>query len=574
MASRDSISYSALLGRIQEAAVNQRTLIEGYDVHFGKEDSILLDEKWRVSYLLLEVDSSSYALTFSDVHFHDIEGTAGIMFMNIGPSVLSFENCQFDGPLQVECKKELGAWFNMSDSKTKSISLAEFINYNFVKNDHNGSLNIYKHMGFDMYNIVLQDCKVHVDNQFEIKTHVIGRNRNLVSISLGIGVNVEGIRIANCEFQHNTETDINSIWIDGVVDDLDIVDCPIPTLDLSSVLVNKSFVMINSPIENHISIENAIFQRTGTLLPWENIQGFKLKLLPDYRHFVSTCYNGKTDEELQKSDVFRQLLSSYSKLFQIYKNRSDLESANACYVEMKDMETRRLKYKWKTEGGMNNYLNYQLNVFLKFFAIYGTSPIQCLKISFWVALWFAVLYFFTYSNWDKINRTFLIKQHRKLLKYFRSEYKLGDFYTDRYRRDFKTYTDYKKELEESILDVPFFITVLGKPLYHLSIFRHKTMLGLYGKTEMLQGRWADLKPGRKAFVGSIIGLTIFFYLIYLGLVRALNSLMLSVNTFSTLGFGDIPVKGLSRYMAIIEGFIGWFLLSIFSVSLISQILQN
>jgi hypothetical protein len=48
---------------------------------------------------------------------------------------------------------------------------------------------------------------------------------------------------------------------------------------------------------------------------------------------------------------------------------------------------------------------------------------------------------------------------------------------------------------------------------------------------------------------------------------------LSLNTFSTLGFGEIPTKGLARYVAIIQGFIGWFLLSVFLVSLISQVLN-
>jgi len=35
----------------------------------------------------------------------------------------------------------------------------------------------------------------------------------------------------------------------------------------------------------------------------------------------------------------------------------------------------------------------------------------------------------------------------------------------------------------------------------------------------------------------------------------------------------IPIKGLPRYLAIIQGFIGWFMLTIFSVSLISQLLN-
>jgi hypothetical protein len=56
-------------------------------------------------------------------------------------------------------------------------------------------------------------------------------------------------------------------------------------------------------------------------------------------------------------------------------------------------------------------------------------------------------------------------------------------------------------------------------------------------------------------------------------VKFLNALTLSINTFTTLGFGEIPIKGIPRYLAIIEGFIGWFMLTIFSVSLISQLLN-
>ena len=52
----------------------------------------------------------------------------------------------------------------------------------------------------------------------------------------------------------------------------------------------------------------------------------------------------------------------------------------------------------------------------------------------------------------------------------------------------------------------------------------------------------------------------------------INALTLSINSFTTLGFGVIPTKGLSRYVCIIQGFIGWFLLSIFTVALINQVL--
>jgi len=61
-------------------------------------------------------------------------------------------------------------------------------------------------------------------------------------------------------------------------------------------------------------------------------------------------------------------------------------------------------------------------------------------------------------------------------------------------------------------------------------------------------------------------------LVYGFVISLLNALTLSLNSFVTLGFGNIPTKGLARYICIIQGFIGWFLLSIFTVALINQVL--
>jgi hypothetical protein len=56
------------------------------------------------------------------------------------------------------------------------------------------------------------------------------------------------------------------------------------------------------------------------------------------------------------------------------------------------------------------------------------------------------------------------------------------------------------------------------------------------------------------------------------IISLLNAITLSLNSFVTLGFGTIPTTGAARYVCIVQGFIGWFLLSIFTVSLINQIL--
>lgn len=56
------------------------------------------------------------------------------------------------------------------------------------------------------------------------------------------------------------------------------------------------------------------------------------------------------------------------------------------------------------------------------------------------------------------------------------------------------------------------------------------------------------------------------------LISLFNAFVLSVNSFVTLGFGRIPTHGFAKYICILEGFLGWFLLSIFIVSLINQVL--
>ncbi len=65
----------------------------------------------------------------------------------------------------------------------------------------------------------------------------------------------------------------------------------------------------------------------------------------------------------------------------------------------------------------------------------------------------------------------------------------------------------------------------------------------------------------------------FFNLISGFLLSLVNALTLSLNAFITLGFGNIPTQGLPRYVCVLQGLIGWFLLSIFTVSLINQILN-
>lgn len=327
-------------------------------------------------------------------------------------------------------------------------------------------------------------------------------------------------------------------------------------------------------IENYLGLHKNHFPEYSSNIDFEPLKNKVKYLYSSDGRFYDKLFGNTGDEEFSNKTNYKNYLSTLNRFNLIFKERGDLEGINQTYIEIKAAETNYYKYLHQTEGGLKNYLNYNLGRFLRFFCDYGTSPIKAVIISFYVILIFAGIYFFTYSDWDRINRQFFISKSNQLIQYFTSEQKLEDFYSENYKADMLSYESFKENLKTKKAEVPFFFMLLMKPLYGVSVIKHRFNAWMYRRIEILKGRWVDLTKGKKILVSISVALWSITYLFYLAIVRGLNSLVLSVNTFSTLGFGDIPVKGLGRYIAIIEGFIGWFLLSIFSVSLISQILQN
>lgn len=393
------------------------------------------------------------------------------------------------------------------------------------------------------------------------KGHFIGSS--LTSLILENSIFTSDTILNSINVKNRTEQGFKQLIIDSCIFETNLV--------LNRSRISKKIDVKDTKFKN-ISLKNVTFPPENNV----NLKWFQLANHISIIEWVSghkINYQAITDEELKDIYKYDELIAIYNKLFQIYKARGDIESVNGCYVELKDVETRRLNYLYRQAPSIKTYFDWKINHFLKFFCDYGTSPAKSLVISFYVVLIFAAFYFFFYSDWDKINRSFLIRKYMNMLKYFRSEQKLEDFYTEKHKDEFRSYENFRKELEESKVEIPFFFNLLGKPLYHLSLIKHQVMSWLYRRTDILSGKWTDLQPARKVIVGTTVSLVILVYLINLVFIRSLNSIFLSINTFSTLGFGDIPVKGISRYMAILEGFLGWFLLSIFSVSLISQILK-
>lgn len=206
-------------------------------------------------------------------------------------------------------------------------------------------------------------------------------------------------------------------------------------------------------------------------------------------NFAFKTYRGLTDEELENEDMFQRLMSSYYRIYKVFKDNGQINDANQVYVEMKDVQLRQLRYKYAEYGGLENFIQWRLNQLLRFYTDYGTNPSRAIRISILVVAVFSIFYFFFPSEWDT-------KSKKQLL------------------------ADYKILIEKN--DHGYF------------------------------------KPFLKLSGGTMVSL--------------INAMTLSLNSFVTLGFGTIPTSGLARYVCILQGFIGWFLLSIFTASLINQVM--
>lgn len=388
------------------------------------------------------------------------------------------------------------------------------------------------------------------------------------------------LSIDKCSFQ--SDTAINYMQISGGIEHL-FIDSSDFNLNFEFSEMNKldRLFITNSTIDNIAFYSVSLPETNNINFRWSQVKN-NLVLLDDaslwiYENsslFLKKKFDGLLPSDHENALSFDKLMANYNHLFHIYKERGDLESANKCYIEMKEVQVSRFEYLYTQDTNTHNWLYWKLNVFLGDFCDYGTNPVKAIIWGLWIILYFSFFYFFFHSRWDGINQSFLLRQYDKLAQYFTTKQNLEDFYTEKHITEYITYDNFKQKLSANEIKVPHYFMLLGKPLYNISLFKIKIMTWFYQRFEILKGRWVDLNSKERKVTGVKVFIALVIYISYLLLIRMINSLILSINVFSTLGFGDIPVTGASRYLAIIEGFIGWFLLSIFSVTLISQILQN
>ncbi|WP_053975623.1 potassium channel family protein [Mangrovimonas xylaniphaga] len=333
---------------------------------------------------------------------------------------------------------------------------------------------------------------------------------------------------------------------------------------------------------NHVGLAIDTFDPKH-IVDWESLKGklfstqtydnYFYKTNPPYINISTKDLKSYLDQRLQDKDIFKGELALRGKLLNHYNDILDTESKNSVYIELKDLETQKLAYEYKTAPSFDTYFQWKVNQFLKLFSNYGTKPSKAIIFSLYVIIFFAIIYLFFPNSWDSHGRKRIMDRFTFFIKYMKKDAGIHEVYLEDKQPDLMEYEAFKNLLIQASPQVPKFFIMTGLPLYKWTIARTNLHASILSKFDIMKGTWQDL-PLKKRFWKSILLIGAFLVaIIYDLFIKILNALMLSINTFTTLGFGEIPIKGFPRYLAILQGFIGWFMLTIFSVSLISQLLN-
>lgn len=170
----------------------------------------------------------------------------------------------------------------------------------------------------------------------------------------------------------------------------------------------------------------------------------------------------------------------------------------------------------------------------------------------------------SYGNLDDANDVFLDMKELHLKRYeylYQTEGGTTNFFQLNLNRLLKVYTRHGTDPAQA-MTASLWIIIFFSVIY----FFFPSDWDVSSKSKLMSDFKSFTEKNEKGYFKP------FFSLLTGVLSSFFNAITLSVNSFVTLGFGTIPTTGLAKYICIFQGFLGWFLLSIFIVALINQIL--
>lgn len=345
-----------------------------------------------------------------------------------------------------------------------------------------------------------------------------------------------------------------------------------------SINVTGSFDFAQGCVfRNKIYLNNVYFNNRSTIA-WKNLKGKICQ--SDYkglRQFPLSMDSiegyGLLQRELGYTEYREALIKSKRTFYNVFREQGLIGNANEVKVEIKDLETKIWHWNYLENKSTVNYFNWKMNAFLKTFSAYGTDPVIAIIYSLNVILLFSVFYLFFHNDWDIGSRNKIVKRLQFMIRYFKVNKGLVELDEESQSELHNESRLLKSENESGRGKIPGSFRKLVSWYISSSQITSPLRKAAMKKLDILSGTYSELPDKRKRKVALYSSVWFIGFILYTLLLKILNALTLSLNAFTTLGFGSIPTKGFSRYIVIIQGFIGWVLMTIFSVTLISQLIQ-
>lgn len=270
----------------------------------------------------------------------------------------------------------------------------------------------------------------------------------------------------------------------------------------------------------------------------------------------------------------KKIIPVYSRLLTIYDANNDLQSYNQCFRDLKEIEKIGSKVRWESRRQYEDWFRWKMDQFLQTYSAYGTDPVLSLINGFWTIMLFAALYVLFPSEEDNLSRSRITSAFERYILHFGKREKAFARPDEVYEAELEKISVLREQFKPHQQSMPPVIRAFATPIYWFN----RTIIFLEHKARSLFyfdlfPDWPALSRRRRIMTTVWLTLTLILFIAWGIIMRAVNAFALSMNAFVTLGYGELEAKGIARYFCVLEGIVGWFVLSIFSVSLISQILQ-
>lgn len=399
-------------------------------------------------------------------------------------------------------------------------------------------------------NLGVEPCLFMIDNKIENLDLTIKNTRFVLGDSLRTNPNYF-LRLGN-----------------SVYSNIRLLNCRIETsLDLQNAAIGSNLEIKDTDISDYIFLSGLNANPLGSKIEWSDIAG-KLAVIHPKEHEL--YHYG--DRATMPYRFFDELFGCYSTVYNIFKSQGNRYSTNQCFIEWKNVETEYLHQTYQKTDDLNVYFTYWMNVFMGYFCDYGTNPFRSLYLSAVVLLIFAGIYFFLPFQFGYQGQDFYTAL-KLYLNYFKNPSELLNHLKTQKEKPLERYDSllqYRSALKES--KAPFYMYFLSLPDYlawwMLKRNAHFSFQTIQFITNLKQG------SGFKKLMASFLFFMLILFFVFQNIfLRAFDCLAVSLNIFTTLGFGNTEIKGLPMYLIVLEGFSGWFLLSFFSLALFSQLIN-